>query len=123
MAQEVLAIDQEKINRFGNLNSQCIALHMELESLEKTKESFSNANDDLEEAQLMETFDKVPYKVGNAFIVLPIDTAIEELSNDNEKIETKIQSIKSQIAEREDEMATLRTALYSKFGRDNINLG
>ncbi|KAH0795136.1 Prefoldin subunit 4 [Histomonas meleagridis] len=124
MAQiEVLAADQEKINRFGNLNSQCIALKMELEALEKKKESYQNSNDDLEEAQMMETFDKAPYQVGNAFVVLPIDTAIEEIEHDKGLIEQKIAQIKGQIDERESEMSTLRTALYAKFGRENINLG
>ncbi|KAK8900636.1 Prefoldin subunit 4 [Tritrichomonas musculus] len=120
---EVLASDQEKINKFGNLNTQCVALKMELEKLEKKKEQYGNANDDLEEAQMMETFDKVLYQVGTAFVELPVDTALEEVGKEKAEIEAKANSLKAQISEKESEMDVLRTALYAKFGRDNINLG
>ena len=120
---EVLASDQAKINKFGNLNTQCVALKMELEKLEKKKEQYSNSNDDLEEAQMMETFDKVLYQVGTTFVELPIDTALEEVGKEKDEIEAKVNSLKAQISEKESEMDILRTALYAKFGRDNINLG
>lgn len=120
---EVLASDQAKINKFGNLNTQCVALKIELEKLEKKKEQYSNANDDLDEAQMMETFDKVLYQVGTTFVELPLDTALEEVGKEKEEIEAKVNSLKAQISEKESEMDILRTALYAKFGRDNINLG
>ncbi|OHT00639.1 Prefoldin subunit 4 [Tritrichomonas foetus] len=120
---EVLAGDQVKINKFGNLNTQCTALKIELEALEKKKEQYNNANDDLEEAQMMENFESAPYQIGSVFIELPIDTALEELSKDKEAIDAKVNELKAKISEKESEMDLLRTALYAKFGRDNINLG
>lgn len=120
---EVLAADQEKINKFGNLNTQCTALKLELEALQKKKEQYSNANDDLEEAQMMETIENAPYLIGSVFVELPLDKAIDELTKDREEIDKKVASLQEQISAKESEMDILRTTLYAKFGRENINLG
>lgn len=120
---EVLAADQAKINKFGNLNTQCTALKMELETLEKKNEQFKTATDYLEEAELMGDIETVPYQVGTAFIELPLSTASEEITKDKAEVDEKVNSLKSQIAAKEQEMDLLRTALYGKFGRENINLG
>ena len=120
---EVLAVDQEKINRFGNLNTQCIALKLELGKLEKKKEGYEEVATDLELVQLENDVEVAPYQVGTAFIELPIDTAVEEAQKDGEDMDQKIEEIKSKIAEKKAEMSLLRGALYAKFGRENINLG
>jgi chaperonin cofactor prefoldin len=67
MAQvEVLAVDQEKINKFGNLNTQCVALKMELADLEKKKTSFEGAGDELELAEAEGTVESTPYQIGTS---------------------------------------------------------
>jgi prefoldin subunit 4 len=120
---EVLQEDQAKINRFGNLNSQCTALRIELAELEKKKQAYADANDELELAQAEGTLESVPYQVGNTFMVFPIDVAIEEVGKDSSPNTTRSDELRAQIAEKEAEMATLRAILYGKFGRERINLG
>jgi prefoldin subunit 4 len=120
---EVLEADQEKINKFGNLNSQCTALDVELAALEAKKKSYDGAAEELEMAQLEEVIDKVPFRMGTAFVELPIDISLDEVRKDCEEIGNKVEVIKAQIAEKKAEMATLRAILYGKFGRENINLG
>jgi prefoldin subunit 4 len=122
-AVEVVAEDQAKINRFGNLNTQCTSLRGELADLEKRKQSYTDATDELELAQAEDTADAVPYQVGGAFMVFPIDLAIEEAGKDADAISARLDEVRSQIAEKEAEMASLRVVLYGKFGRDRINLG
>jgi prefoldin subunit 4 len=120
---EVLPDDQVKINRFGNLNTQCVALKMELADLEKKKAGYDDAGDELELAQGEETFQIAPYQIGTAFLGLPLDVAIDEAHRDAEALAERVAGIKAQIAEREKEMSMLRTVLYAKFGREHINLG
>jgi prefoldin subunit 4 len=120
---EVLAEDQAKINRFGNLNTQCNSLRSELAEIEKKKQQFSDATDELELAQAEETLDVVPYQVGNTFMIFSIEAAIEEVAKDSAPFAARADEIRGLIAEKEAEMATLRGILYGKFGRDRINLG
>lgn len=120
MAQlEVLPADQEKINKFGNLNTQVTSHKMELDALIKKRQSYEDAELEIMEADAEEA----PYQIGNTFMVLPVDTVNEELGKDNEAVSEKISQLEAIIAEKESEMSTLRTVLYAKFGRDNINLG
>ena len=122
MAQvEVLAEDQKRINKFGNLNSQVTALKLELESLEKTKKDIEASKEELELLEGME--DIIPYKLGGVFIELPFDDCVKQVDADLEETENKCQVLKQQIDIRLDEMKVLRTLLYEKFGRENINLG
>jgi prefoldin subunit 4 len=120
---EVLPDDQARINRFGNLNTQCVALRMELADLEKKKTAYDDAGDELELAQAEDTFKAAPYQIGTAFLELPLDVAIDEVHRDAEVLAQRVAAVKAQIAEREKEMAVLRTILYTKFGREHINLG
>jgi prefoldin subunit 4 len=120
---EVLPDDQAKINRFGNLNTQCTSLRSELADLEKKKQAYTDAADELELIQGEESLDAVPYQVGSTFMIFPIDAAIEEVGKDAVPFAARADNIRALIAEKEAEMATLRTILYAKFGRDRINLG
>jgi prefoldin subunit 4 len=124
MAQvEVLAADQERINKFGNLNTQANTLKLELADLEKKKAQFEAAADDLELAEAEGTIDAAPYQIGIAFIEFPVDVATEQVRADATEFEAKANELKAKIAAKEEEMDLLRTTLYAKFGRDNINLG
>jgi prefoldin subunit 4 len=120
---EVLPDDQAKINRFGNLNTQCTSLRSELADLEKKRQAYTDATDELELVQAEGTLDAVPYQVGSTFMIFPIDDAIEEVGKDAEPFAARADEIRALIAEKEAEMATLRAILYAKFGRERINLG
>jgi prefoldin subunit 4 len=118
---EVLQDDQARINRFGNLNTQCTSLRSELADLEKKKQAYEDANDEigLVEGELSE----VPYQVGGTFMIFPLEVAKAEAEKDAQPIAARAEEVKAVIAEKEAEMAQLRTVLYGKFGRARINLG
>ena len=120
---EVLAVDQEKINKFGNLNTQCTALKLELARLEKRKEGYEGLGETLELLELEHDAVSAPYQIGTAFIELPIDTAKDEAEKESNEIDAQIADLKDKIAGKKAEMALLRKALYDKFGKNNINLG
>ena len=118
---EVLADDQKRINRFGNLNTQVTALEMELKKLKKQQQDFQDAS---EEVELLDgEADFIPFKIGTAFIELPYDDAAEELQVEAAEIDKRIDVLNAMIQEKKNEMDTLRQVLYGKFGRENINLG
>ena len=120
---EVLAVDQEKINKFGNLNTQCTALKLELARLEKRKEGYDGLGETLELLELEHEAESAPYQIGTAFIELPIETAKDEAEKEANEIDAQIADLKDKIAGKKAEMALLRKALYDKFGKNNINLG
>lgn len=120
MAQlEVSAEDQQRINKFGNLNSQVAAYKIELEALQDKKTKYETAHEDLE----LEMPDDVPYKLGTAFITMTCDDATEELDKDLAELQERIDYIQGEIDVREKEMKELRSVLYGKFGKENIGLG
>ena len=118
---EVRAEDQQRINEFGNLNSQCTALKMDLEALEKKKRDYEDSHEEVELLDGME--DTTLYQMGTTFIEIPLDTAMERIDEDLQDIQKDIESVKGKIAEKEARMAELRSVLYGRFGRDQINLG
>jgi prefoldin subunit 4 len=120
---EVLAADQERINKFGNLNTQSNTLKLELTDIEKKKAQFEAAADDLELAEAEGIIDAAPYQIGIAFLEFPVDLATEQVRADAAEFESKAAELKAKIDAKEAEMDVLRTTLYAKFGRDNINLG
>ena len=120
---EVLASDQEKINKFGNLNTQSRVLKLELARLEKQKDGYEGIGDVVELLQLEHDAETVPFQVGTAFIELPMDAATEEAEKDGKELEAKIADLKEKISTKKMEMAMLRKTLYDKFGSENINLG
>lgn len=122
-APEVLAVDQEKINKFGNLNTQCTALKMELARLEKKREGYEGIDETLELLELEHDAETAPFQIGTAFIQLPIDSAKDEAEKESKALDAAIADIKDQIAGKKAEMAILRKALYDKFGKEHINLG
>ncbi|EAY15806.1 KE2 family protein [Trichomonas vaginalis G3] len=119
MAQlEVSLEDQQRINKFGNLNSQVAAYKIELEALNDKKTKYETAKEDLE----LEMPDDVPYKIGTAFITLSCDDATEQLDADLAELQQRIDYVQNEIDVRDKEMKELRTVLYSKFGKENIGL-
>jgi len=123
MAVEVLAGDQERINRFRNLNTQCSALRLELGKLEQRREEYEGLGETLELAELEHSIDAVPYALGTAFTMLPIAPATREAERDAAEMGERISTLRATLGEKRTEMAVLRGELYAKFGRENINLG
>jgi prefoldin subunit 4 len=118
---EVLGEDQQRINKFGNLNAQCNAIKLDLEEIQQKKEHFQDAS---EEVLLLDgDAEYIPYQIGTSFFELPYDDANSALEKDQAEINEKVSQLQGEIATREEEMKQLRNVLYAKFGQERINLG
>lgn len=118
---EVLGEDQQRINKFGNLNAQCNSIQLDLEDVQQKKEHYKDAE---EEALLLDGMeDTIPYQIGTAFFELPYDDTNSQIQKDQAELDTKIEQLQEQISTRQAEMNELRNVLYAKFGKDHINLG
>ncbi|KAF3986417.1 hypothetical protein FT663_04547 [Candidozyma haemuli var. vulneris] len=117
-AVEVLWEDQQKINKFSSLIYKKDTLSERLEKLKTEKEYI----DDLAiEIELLDEDEKIQYKIGDAFVFLKVDAAVEAINKQNESLDTKISELSDQIDEIEDQLASYKKDLYAKFG-NNIQL-
>ncbi|THZ44125.1 hypothetical protein D6C90_04857 [Aureobasidium pullulans] len=135
---EVRREDQDKINRFSTLHQKEKLLQADL----KTKEVRSRLNmrvqnymvdlyivqkekEDLEEVsselELADEDEKVSYKIGDSFFLLPLPEVQELLAASIEKIDSDVTTVEEKLSELREEMQQLKTALYGRFGR-SINL-
>ncbi|THV87349.1 hypothetical protein D6D18_03243 [Aureobasidium pullulans] len=135
---EVRREDQDKINRFSTLHQKEKLLQADL----KTKEVRSRLNmrvqnymvdlyivqkekEDLEEVsselELADEDEKVSYKIGDSFFLLPLPEVQELLAASIEKIDSDVTAVEEKLSELREEMQQLKTALYGRFGR-SINL-
>ncbi|MCJ1402117.1 hypothetical protein MMC11_005336 [Xylographa trunciseda] len=115
---EVTREDQDKINRFSRLHQREILLEDELKTKAKDKEDLEEISNELE---LADEDDKIPYKIGDSFISLPLPQVQEMLSSSTEKIEEEVSTAEEKLSEIREEMQQLKVALYARFGR-SINL-
>ncbi|PMD59474.1 prefoldin subunit 4, partial [Hyaloscypha bicolor E] len=124
---EVRREDQDKINKFSRLHQREIGLEDELKLkhvrlhilyLRKEKEDLDDISSELE---LADEDDKIPYRVGDSFISLPLPEAQEMLSTNTTKIEEEVSVLEGKIATVREEMSELKVELYARFGR-SINL-
>ncbi|GAB7359875.1 hypothetical protein MBLNU230_g7403t1 [Neophaeotheca triangularis] len=116
--KEVRREDQEKINRFSRLHSRQQYLEDELKVKQKDKEDLEEVAGELE---LADEEDKVPYRIGDTFVSLPVSQVQELLSSSVEKIDGELSTVEDQLSEVREEMQSLKAALYGRFGR-SINL-
>ncbi|THZ09300.1 Prefoldin, subunit 4 [Aureobasidium pullulans] len=135
---EVRREDQDKINRFSTLHQKEKLLQADL----KTREVRSRLNmrvqnymvdlyivqkekEDLEEVsselELADEDEKVSYKIGDSFFLLPLPEVQELLAASIEKIDSDVTAVEEKLSEFREEMQQLKTALYGRFGR-SINL-
>ncbi|MCJ1435687.1 hypothetical protein MMC27_005062 [Xylographa pallens] len=115
---EVRREDQDKINRFSRLHQREMLLEDELKTKAKDKEDLEEISNELE---LADENDKIPYKIGDSFISLPLPQVQELLSSSTEKIEEEVSTVEEKLSEIREEMQQLKVALYARFGR-SINL-
>lgn len=115
---EVRREDQDKINKFSRLHQREIGLEDELKLKHKEKEDLDDISSELE---LADEDDKIPYRVGDSFISLPLPEAQEMLSTNTTKIEEEVSVLEGKIATVREEMSELKVELYARFGR-SINL-
>ncbi|KAL8820766.1 MAG: hypothetical protein Q9223_001082 [Gallowayella weberi] len=115
---EVRREDQDKINKFSRLHQREMLLEEELKGRAKNKEDLEEISNELE---LADEDEKAPYKIGDAFIMLPLPEVQELLSKSTSRIEDKISTTEEKLSSIRDEMNTLKVDLYARFGK-SINL-
>ncbi|KAJ2357190.1 hypothetical protein IWW50_002021 [Coemansia erecta] len=115
---EVTWKDQQKINQFSKLNIRVENLE---EDYKKQKEEKEYLDDLAMEIELVDEDEPIFYKVGDAFIQLPLDKAQARVEKAKEDIEEHIEKLDSQISAIQSEMDELKKTLYGKFGQA-INL-
>ncbi|CAL3966671.1 hypothetical protein PZA11_003248 [Diplocarpon coronariae] len=115
---EVRREDQDKINKFSRLHQREIALEEELKSKHKEKEDLDDVSNELE---LADEDDKIPYKIGDSFISLPLPEVQDMLATSTGRIEEDVSALETKLGETQEEMAQLKIELYARFGK-SINL-
>ncbi|TVY75819.1 Prefoldin subunit [Lachnellula suecica] len=119
---EVRREDQDKINKFSRLHQREIGIEDELKAkhcrAQKEKEDLDDVSNELE---LADEDDKVPYKIGDSFVSLPLPEVQEMLSNSTAKIEEEVAALEEKLSTIRDEQEELKVELYARFGR-SINL-
>ncbi|KAJ2004700.1 hypothetical protein GGI04_002522 [Coemansia thaxteri] len=114
---EVTWEDQQRINKFSRLNTRLELLEDEYKAQKTEKEYL----DDL--ATEIELIDEeaVPYKIGDAFVMLDLESAQSRVEKDKAAIDLRVEDLDAQISAVGSEMDELKRALYAKFG-NAINL-
>ncbi|MCJ1359000.1 MAG: hypothetical protein MMC33_009000 [Icmadophila ericetorum] len=115
---EVRREDQDKINRFSRLHQREIVLVEELKTKAKDKEDLDEVSTELE---LADEDSKVPYKIGDSFLSLPVPEVQEMLASSITKIEEEVSGIEEKLSGIREEMQELKVSLYARFGK-SINL-
>lgn len=115
---EVLWEDQQRINKFSSLINKRDTLTSELDKLKTEKEYI----DDLAiEIELLDEDEPIQYKIGDAFVFLPVSKAVEKIEKENESLDEKISAVSDEIEKIDSQLSQLKAHLYGKFGQ-NINL-
>ncbi|CAF9937617.1 MAG: hypothetical protein HETSPECPRED_000594 [Heterodermia speciosa] len=115
---EVRREDQDKINRFSRLHQREMALEEELKVKAKDKEDLEEISTELE---LADEDEKIPYKVGDTFISLPLPEVQELLATSTSRIEESVSAVEDRLGTIREEMESLKVDLYARFGK-SINL-
>ncbi|EEQ84136.1 hypothetical protein RJZ56_000542 [Blastomyces dermatitidis] len=115
---EVRREDQEKINRFSRLHQRETMLEEQLKAKHKDKEDLEEVSMELE---LADEDEKIPYKIGDSFISLPLSEAQSLLTASTERIDEEVSKLEENLSDVRDELQQLKVALYARFGR-SINL-
>ncbi|KAJ1851933.1 hypothetical protein GGH12_002526 [Coemansia sp. RSA 1822] len=115
---EVTWEDQKHINQFSKLNTRVERLE---EEYKKQKEEKEYLDDLAMEIELADEDEPIFYKVGDAFIQLPLEKAQTRVEKAKENIDEHVEKLDSQISAIQSEMDGLKKMLYGKFGQA-INL-
>lgn len=112
--------DQSKINRFAAHNSKLEEVREELKAKEK---ELANIEDAFKEIDLMSFMDEsFQIMEGEVFVQFNGDEALEWVSKKKDELLDDVRSMKDEVDRLLEEMNSLKAELYSKFGRNNINL-
>lgn len=107
--------DQQRINTFSKTNTRFQNLQEELEVAKKEKEALDDITTELE---LADEDQPVLYRVGEAFVHLPLDQAQKRLAADAEVVEAEVARLQDALDMCQSTMKELKLQLYAKFGTD-----
>merc|ERR1712212_1310362 len=105
--KEVTRVDQDKINLFSRMNQRMTDIDASIASRKKTVTDIEDANEIVENLQIVEEDAPVYFRIGECFMLQTCDDI-------GDMIETEKKSTES-------EMNKLKVSLYAKFG-DQIHL-
>lgn len=116
--------DQQKINRFARLNARMEEIKEELKGKKVILQNMDDALNDISAAELEsdDPSEGVRIQEGETFVKFDFDKASEWIENKKKSVETEVTAMNSSIEGIREEMNQLKTALYARFGKDNINL-
>lgn len=115
---EVSWEDQQKINKFSSLINKKDELTDLVAKYKQEKEYIEDLSMEIE---LLDEDEKIQYKIGEVFMFLKVDAAVERIEKENEKLDDQISKTSEDIDEIDEKLNDLKKALYTKFG-NNINL-
>ncbi|KAL8688743.1 MAG: hypothetical protein Q9218_005419 [Villophora microphyllina] len=93
--KEVRREDQDKINKFSRLHQRETLLEEELKGKAKDKEDLEEISNELE---LADEDEKIPYKIGDTFVMLPLDEVQELLSTSSSTIEDSVSAVEEKLS-------------------------
>ncbi|KAF2860216.1 Prefoldin, subunit 4 [Piedraia hortae CBS 480.64] len=117
MEKEVRKEDQGRINRFSRLHGHQKSLEDDLKAKEEREETEEMSN----ELELADEDEKVAYKIGDSFFMLPVGRVQDLLSESAERIAAETKTLEAKLTTLREEMSELKSALYGRFGQ-SINL-
>jgi len=110
--------DQQRINSFSKYNIRLQRITDRLEKTQLEKEALDDVAVDIE---LADDERPVLYRIGEAFVHLPLEKAQERLASDQVRVQAALSGLQHAAEECKDVMQDLKLHLYSKFG-SSINL-
>lgn len=114
--------DQQKINRFARQNQKLEDIKDDIKARQNEMVTLTDAAADVEELSLTIADDeKVPYMVGEIFVLETPDVVQTLLEKRKEETEEQVKALEARAAGIKVVMSDLKTHLYAKFG-DAINL-
>jgi len=113
--------DQQKINKFARHNQKMEELRDELKATQNEIQTLMDASNDLEEFALTNEDEKIPFQIGEIFVLETPETAQTLIQQKKEDAEKVVLQIEAKVTAVRAVMTDLKTHLYAKFG-DAINL-
>ncbi|CDK29598.1 unnamed protein product [Kuraishia capsulata CBS 1993] len=110
---EVSWEDQQKINEFSKLIGRKDDLEQQLAGQRQEKEYL---DDVALEIELVDEDERLNYKVGDTFVLLKQEQAVEMLEQDTAAIDAKIEKLESADEELDLRLKELKAQLYARFG-------
>lgn len=114
--------DQQKINRFARLNARLDEIREELKHKKLEMQNMDDALNEIQVAELEGEDERVRINEGEVFVQFGLSEASTWIEDKKNRVQQDVDSLSQNIETIKEEMNQLKTILYAKFGRENINL-